>query len=258
MKWTNKKFYTALFLVWMHLIQAQAENVSFTNFLMQGERSASSGDVAMASRFYSQAEQLASNNPTALCALTENFCDLMYSTDSATTKKDLIDHAMTCASRAVSADPKSSTAHACMAVCYAKESGFADIKTKMAYSRFIKKEAEEAIALNPKQDVAYYLLGCRNYGLANIGLLSRAYVRVVYGGLPDASNAEAIKDFKQAISLAPGHIIYYAGLAHVYETTGQKAQAKAEWEKCISLKPLDRDDEDARQEATRKLTLTSE
>jgi tetratricopeptide (TPR) repeat protein len=258
MKWISEIFCTTLFRVSVLTIQTQAESASFTNFLVQGERSERNGDVPTAEKFYSQAERLAFSNAPDLCVLTKNYCDLMYSVDSAAAKKGLVKHAMACASRAVSTDPKSPTAHACMAVCYAKESAFADIKTKVTYSHLIKNEADKTIALNPKQDVAYYLLGRWNYGVANLGLLPRTYVKVAYGGLPDASNGEAIKDFKQAITLAPNHIIYYAGLAEVYETTGQKTQARAEWEKCINLRPLDRDDEDARREAATKLNSTSQ
>jgi len=257
MKWVKNKYSAALFSVWLAATQAQAGNASFTRLLTEGERAEKNGDMPAALRSYSQAEPVASSNSADLCALTKDYCDLMYSTDSAVAKKHLLELAVACASRAVMDDPKSSTAHACMAVCYAKESAYADIKAKVTYSRLIKKEAEEAIVLNPKQDVAYYLLGRWNYGVANIGLLSRAYVKVVYGGLPSASNELSIKDFEQAIALAPGHIIYYAGLANVYETMGEKNLALAEWKKCIGMRPLDRDDRDAQQQAINELSSIS-
>ncbi|HEY1787927.1 MAG TPA: hypothetical protein VGJ73_07220 [Verrucomicrobiae bacterium] len=253
MKRINEKLLVVLFCALFFASRAHAENGSFTNCLAQGELSEKNGDVSSASRFYWQAEQLGCSNAADLCVLTRNYCDLMHSTDSAAGKKHLLESAMACASQAMKIDPKSSTAHASMAVCYAKASSFVGIREKVAYSRLIKEEVEEAIALNPKEDVAYYLLGRWNCGVANIGLFPRTYVRVVYGGLPYASNEEAIRDFKQAITLAPGHILYHTGLAMAYETTGQKNLALAELKVSAGLKPLDRDDEDAQREAVKEL-----
>jgi len=82
--------------------------------------------------------------------LTKNYCDLMCSTQAAATRNNLLERAMACVSQALEIDPKSHTAHACIAVCYSKASSFAYIKTTVAYSCLIKKEAEEATALNPK------------------------------------------------------------------------------------------------------------
>jgi tetratricopeptide (TPR) repeat protein len=132
-----------------------------------------------------------------------------------------------------------------------------NLKQKVADSRLIKQEAKNAVALDPKQDVAYYLLGRWNFGVANIGFLPRAYVRIVYGGFPAASNEEAIKDFKEAIALTPGRILYTQGLAKVYEATGQKNLAYAELKKCAEMKPLDVNDAEAQKEAAAELASMS-
>ena len=88
---------------------------------------------------------------------------------------------------------------------------------------------------------------------SNIGLVSRAFVRVVYGGLPEASNAEAIANFKKAIALAPDRIIHHAGLAMAYEATGDRQSEIAELKKCRDLKPTGLEDEDAQRDAIKKL-----
>jgi tetratricopeptide (TPR) repeat protein len=253
MKWPGNKIVVVWLAVFLFTRPSLAENSSFTNLLTEGERLGQNGDVSGALRFYSQAEHLGYSNAADLCVLTQRYCDLMYTADLADAKKDLLAHAFACASQAVKDDPHSSTAHACMAVCYAKECSFANIKARVAFSRLFKDEADKAIALNPREDVAYYLLGQWNYAVANIGFLARTYVKVVYGGLPSASNEEAIHDFQKAIAIAPGHNLYYAGLASVYQTMGQKNLARAALRKCAVLSPLDRDDRDARQDAIKEL-----
>lgn len=254
---SNKKNLGAWLGLFLLATSLPAENASFANFLAEGDRAEKNGEVAVALNFYSRAEHLEYNNAPDLCVLTEDYCDLMYQADSIDAKKNLLARALACASQAVKDDPKSSKAHACMAVCYAKECSFANIKARVYYSRLFKEEAERAIALNPREDVAYFLLGRWNYAVANIGLFARTYVKVVYGGLPHASNEEAIQDFKRAIALAPGHSLYYAGMADVYQTTGQNNLAQDALIKCAALRPLDRDDRDARQEAIKKLNSAS-
>jgi Tfp pilus assembly protein PilF len=74
-------------------------------------------------------------------------------------------------------------------------------------------------------------------------------VKLIYGGLPQASNEEAIKNYRKAIELAPNRIIHHLALAEVYEATDEKKLAVAELEKCRTLKPVDRDDAQAQKDA---------
>jgi len=231
---------------------AQADIVSFTNSLAAARRAEQDGDIAAALKIYSNAELLAASKADELCLLSRRFCDLMYWTNSASARKDLLDHALGCAEEAVKADGKNATAHASLAVCLAQSCAFADIKGQLEYSRQFKQEAETALALDPKQDIAYYLLGRWNFAIANVGLLSRAYVKLIYGGLPKASNEAAIKNFQKAIDLAPQRIIHHAGLAMACAAAGDPKTEIAELEKCRALTPTDREDADAQREAGKR------
>lgn len=255
---TNKKYFCTLLCLLLLAVPASAENVSFTNLLAQGENAETNGDLPAAEKFYAQAEQLEPDDNANLCALAKKYCDLMFLAASEADRKSLLDRATACARRAVEVAPTNSTAHASLAVCYAKACSFADIKGEVTYSRMFKTEAETAIRLNPQEDVAYYLLGRWHHSVANIGPLSRVYVNVVYGGFPSASNGEAIANYKKAIALAPDHALYHAGLASVYKTTGQNDLELAELKKCLGLKPLDRNDRDAQQGALKELNSSAQ
>ena len=248
------KWLCALALV----VHVQAHDASFTDCVGQGGEAAKKGDVTAAAKFYSAVEQLEHGNSSNLCALTKYFCDLMRLTSSAATQKMLAENALSCSQAAIQADPRNATAHICAAICYAKNFPYADNATKVLYSRSLKAEAEKAIALDPKQDVAYYLLGRWNYGVANMNLFYKGLVKLAYGGLPVASNAEAVRDFKQAIRLEPGRIINHAELAKVYRATGQKDLARQELETSARLKPLDPDDAEAQVEAAKELSALTE
>lgn len=233
---------------------APAEDVSFTNSLARADAAQKHGDIDEVLKILNADEQAQVSNATNLCVISRRYCDLTYSTDSTTTQKDLVAHALACAQHAVDDNPKNATAHASLAVCYAKSCNYADTKTKLAYSKIFKSEAEKALALDPRQDVAYYLLGRWNYGMAKVGFFSRAYVKMVYGGLPQASLQDAVNNFKKACDLAPNHILNHAGLAMAYEATGDKKLQIAELEKCCALKPLSPEDREAFQDAQKKLS----
>jgi tetratricopeptide (TPR) repeat protein len=243
----------ALWCVWMIANLGRAGDAGFTNALAQAALAAKRGEVPAAVKIYGDAEWTESGNSAGLCVLARRYCDLMYLTNSVSVQKDLADRALACSLQAVKADSNNATAHACVAVCCAKECAFADVRAELDYSRRFKLEAEKTIALDPRQDIAYYLLGRWNYGVANVGLLSRTFVKLVYGGLPPASNADAIANFKKAIELAPDRIIHHAGLAMVYEATGQKQLELTELKKCRDLKPSGLEDQDAQRDAVKKM-----
>lgn len=240
-------------ILFLSSLGAFASDGSFTNSLAQADSAVKRSDLQEASRIYDIAQNTCASNAVDLCILSHRYCDLTYLTNSVAVQKDLLARATACAQQAVEDDPTNATAHASLAVCYAKSCNFADIKTELAYSRLFKEEAEKAIALDPKQDVPYYLLGRWNYGIASLGLLSRGYVKVVYGGLPKASYQDAIQNFQKAVELSPDHILNHAGLAMAYEAVGDKKSQIIELEMCLSLKPLGPEDIEARREAEKKL-----
>jgi Tfp pilus assembly protein PilF len=215
-----------------------------SKFFLAATRLAILGVALLAVIFPAAAQ---SNAVETLCAQTKQYCDEMHATTSATEQKILAAKALDCATRAVAADTNSATAHLCLAVAYVKNFQFVDTRTAISYSRGIKSEAETAIRLDPKNDVSYYLLGRWNYGVANMNFIYKGLVKLIYGGLPHASNELAKENFLKAIALAPNRIIHHLELAKTYHVTGQNQLALAELKKCAELSQTDRDDADAKQ-----------
>ena len=242
-----------ILLVCLLLVLRVQAGEGVTSVLAQGDAAVTNGDVTGALKYLAAADRQAGTNCGALCHLTKCYCDLMHAERSGDRQKKLADLALADALRAERADPRSATAHLCVAVCYVKNFPWAPNATKVAWSKAIKTECETAIALDPRADVGYYLLGRWEFGVANMNFFIRDLARLIYGGLPAASNAEAVRDFKQAIALAPGRIIHHSELARVYEATGETRLAAAELKRCATLKPTDRDDQDAQADAAQRL-----
>lgn len=149
--------------------------------------------------------------------------------------------------RAVAADPKNAKAHISLAISYGRVAPLLDNKTKIAYSKLVKEEADKALALDPTDDLSYHVVGVWHYELANLNGLLKAVAQVVYGKLPAASNEEAVKNLKKACELAPGKVAHHVELGRAYAAMGQKDLARASLNKGLNLPSREKDDEETKQ-----------
>jgi hypothetical protein len=232
---------------------ARADNLVLTDLLARGDQLVQSHDAGAALKLYLQAEKLSPTNAGLQIKMAAAYCDLMHSVKSKSDQKPLAAQALACGRRALADDPQSAQAHLCVAVCCAKNFPFLDNQTKVNYSRQIKAEAEKAVALDPSNDLSYHMLGRWNCEVANMNIFLVGLVKIVYGGLPKASNELAIQNFKKAVELAPMRVIHHLQLAHVYQITGRKDLMLDELKTCATLAPFDLDDADARQIAAKVL-----
>ena len=157
------------------------------------------------------------------------------------------------AKKAVHVAPESSDAHACLSVGYGKMTDFVDNKTKMEYSKVVKSEAERAIQLNPKNDVALLILARWNFEMATLNPVLKVIAQTLYGQLPPASKEQAIEYFQKAIAAAPDRIVHHAEFAEALDSMGKTTEARVEWLKVQQLKPTDATDRRYVAEAEQKL-----
>lgn len=191
---------------------------------------------------YLAAEKLGPPNAELLRRIAKEYGELMPDTNSTDEKRKLGEKALDYAKKAVAADPKDAMAQLAAAVCYGRLAPLLDNKTKIAYSRLVKEHAERSLALDPNNDLTYNVLGTWNYELAGLNSFLRAVAGVIYGQLPDASYAEAVKDFRKALQLNPGRLANHIGLGRAYAALGETAEAKQELERGLSMPDREKDD----------------
>ena len=153
------------------------------------------------------------------------------------------------AERAVKADPHNAQAHLALAIAAGKWTDYVDAKTKVTLSRQIRVEAETAIALDPKLDLAYHVLGRWHLGMAGVNPFLRFGARMTVGALPPASMEEAARNLEKAAELSPRTIIHHQYLAQAYLALHRKADAARQWQIVLSLPAQDHEDELAQKEA---------
>lgn len=191
---------------------------------------------------YLEASKLRPDDAEILARISKQLSDSVVDISDRPEQIERAKKAKSYAEKAVKADGNSAKAHLALAVCCGKLAYYEEPAERIALSRKVKIETERAIELDPKNDLAYHLLGRWHYEVANLNSVLLTLVKAIYGGLPKASNEEALACFKKAIALAPNRVIHHIELGRTYAIMGKKDLARAALEKGLSLPVVDKED----------------
>jgi tetratricopeptide (TPR) repeat protein len=215
-------------------------------------------EVARALELYRAADVLQPDDPVILQKIAQQLSDLSLDAATPEQKKAQAEQALAFARRAVALAPDQAINVLSLAICYGKLAVFSDTRTKIAYSRRVREEAERALALDPDYDWAHHTLGRWHYEVATLGLATRVVVRVVYGGLPDASVATAITSLERAVALAPQRVPHHLELGFAYLAARREAEARASFARGLALPSVELYDEPAKARAREALRQLDE
>ncbi len=228
---------------------ALAEDAHVTALMNKGEAAARQRDWRGALALFRQAENGEPGNVRVLLRISRLCTDLIDVTKPEDAAHKVAEQALDYARRALALDPHSAKAHLSVGVCYGRLTDFVGNKTKLEYSKIVKSESEKSLALDASDDFAWHVLGRWHLGVANVSGMLKTLARLIYGGLPPASNEEALRCLKKAAELAPRRIMHHAELAHVHEAMGRRDLALQEWQRVLGLRAADPEDADYLKEA---------
>jgi tetratricopeptide (TPR) repeat protein len=225
----------------------------FAELVKSGDVHDARSECDAALQYYLPAEKIDPDNGALLVKISRQYAlrmnDLPNKADKVASGKT----ALAYAERAVAAAPRDCDSHLALAICLGKLTPYIGAKEKIEASRRIKTAADQALALDPKNDYAWHLLGRWHQSLANIGGATRMLAGAIYGGLPAASNDEAVKCFKKSISLNPKRLIHVIELGRTYAMMGRKAEAKQYLEQGLSMPEKEKDDAETKQRGRESL-----
>lgn len=233
--------------------QLMAEDPRVTGFIQQGDVSDARHESRAALTALRQAEAIEPQNLGVLLRISKQYTDLIDATKSKDEAKAFAEKALDYGKRAVARDASSAKAHLNLSICYGKMTDFVGNKTKMEYAKIIRDEAQRSIDLDPKDDYAWHVLGRWHSGVANLNGVLKALAGFVYGGLPPASNEDAVRCLKKAAELAPQRIMHHAELAKTYQQMSKSDLAAQVWQNVLGIRAVDAQDEAYQKEA--KLAL---
>jgi len=229
-----------LFLLTALAVPAAAADL--TTLLRVGDAHDAERRTREALAAYRQAERLAPGRADILHRISKQLGESIYDTPDPAQRRALTEQALNYARRAVAADPQSSDAQIALAICLGLMTPNQTNKEKIAASRLIKSHAERALALNPDNELAHYVLGAWHYGLASLNPVLASLARVIYGRLPPASLEEAARHFRSALVLNPSRAATWLGLGATLARQGRTADARAAYQKAVALPVRYKDD----------------
>lgn len=172
------------------------------------------------------AEKARPEDPFILQKIARQYSDLADTLPTPDAQRQAVTTALTYAERAVALAPGDAVNVLSLAICYGKLGTLGDTRAKVAYSRQVKDAAERALALDPGYAWAHHVLGRWHHEVVAIGASARFFVRLFYGGLPSASQAEAVRHLERAVALEPGELAHHLELGLALLAAGQPAPAR--------------------------------
>jgi len=210
-------------------------------------------DAQEALKYYLPAEKLEPKNVRLLVRISREYRHLMSDASKTEEKLRLGGIAVDYAKRAAALGPNDPEAQLAVAISYGKLQPLESTKEKLETSRIIKSEADKAIKLDPRSDLAWHVLGRWNMGYAEITGVKRALAELAYGKLPATTYQDAAKCFEKAIELKPDRLMHYVELGLVYSHMGRTADARRVITKGLAMKETEKDDPEAKHRGKEEL-----
>ena len=220
---------------------------SADNLIEKGDVFGQKFQADEALKYYLPAEKLEPKNVRLLVRISREYRHLMSDASKTQEKLRLGGIAVEYAKRAAALGPNDSEAQLAVAISYGKLQPLVRTKEKVETARIIKSEADMAIKLDPRSDLAWHVLGRWNVGYAEITGVKRKLGELTYGKLPVTTFDDAAKCFEKAIELKPDRLIHYIELGRVYSQMGRTADARRVITQGLAMKETERDDPEMKQ-----------
>jgi tetratricopeptide (TPR) repeat protein len=218
---------------------ARSENAPYQSEpplqIKAGDAALQKFDLDGALAAYREAYRLAPDNYEAAWKLARALADKGTLSKDRTEQKKLYIEAELIARDAVRLNPADSKGHTYLAIAVGKLALYEGGKRKVELSKEVKTEAERAIELNPKEDLAWHVLGIWNREMVELNFILRAFAEFFYGKFPPASLDEALKNLRRAAELAPEVVPHHVELGVTLASTRKWPEAKAELEKALAM-----------------------
>jgi tetratricopeptide (TPR) repeat protein len=148
------------------------------------------------------------------------------------------------AEKAISVNPDGSMGYAQRAAAKSRIALFKNIWKSSGLMNDVKEDCEKAIDLDPKNALAYDVLGRAHLKLSQRMILFRWPFGVAWGNTDDA-----IVNFEKAVSLHPNFITYRIDAARAYIEAKEYQKAREHLSAVSTLPSLSEDDDRLRKEA---------
>ena len=117
------------------------------------------------------------------------------------------------------------------------------VKEKVLLTKSIKEYTERGLAIDPKHAKSMYTLAKWHDEVSSLNPAAKAAMKLIFGGLPQASLSQAIELYQKVNQLDPLFIANNYDLALAYKKNGRSDLAMELLNKQIKLAPKTREDQ---------------
>ena len=212
------------------------------DLIMKGDAFDVRFKAAEALQCYLAAEELQPTNVRVLVRIARQYRHLMTDATTRDEKLRLGGISLDYAKRAAALAPNDSEAQLSIAITYGKMLPLLGIKEQIEAARYIKDSADKAIELDPRNDLAWHVLGRWNRVLSDVNMFKRGLASLIYGKLPQTTIEDAVKCFENAIEINPNRLMHYIELGRAYAQMGRTVEARRLIEKGLAMPEVEKDD----------------
>ncbi|MCK9281967.1 MAG: hypothetical protein M0P71_15185 [Melioribacteraceae bacterium] len=242
-----------LFLIALTFISSNLFAQSVVSLLDEGDKYYEKFDNQKALDFYTKAEKLDANNIEILWRISRAYVDLAEKMPSSTGKQEdaqlaVFEKAKDYAEKTIKADGSKSIGYLRRAIANGKVALFKGVFSVAGVVNSVKSDCEKSIQLNNGgseiQAITHYVLARTHAKISEKWAPARSVL-----GLGWADNEIALKEYKKAIELKPGYIMFYVDYALSLIEEDEDDIAKEMLNKAIKSKIQDEDDDSRLAEA---------
>ena len=214
------------FLIRLLFLTAICAVCEANDWVRVGDEAYRHGDLAKAVEAYRSARHADPKNYEANWKLARSLNDQGLLMKRSPQQKECFLEALAFAQEATRLNPKDSKAVVYVAISEGKVALFEGGKKKIELGKDVKAQAEKAIELNPREDLAYHVLGVWNREMATLNPFLKTFAQWFYGKFPPASLDASVMNFKKAIGLNEMAVAHHAELGLTYLEIRKWAEAR--------------------------------
>ena len=226
---------TCTLFIFCFLFTAVARSQPVTELLTKADQLQKELKAEEAYSTYKEVVKIDPRNLTALIMCSELASGIGKKQEDKAKSLDFYNAAKIYGERALNVDSTNAEANCAMAIAMGRMAMVSSGKEKVIDVREIKRYADLALKYDAKSFKAWHILGKWNFEVSNLNGIEKALIKILYGGVPQASVDDAIKYYEKAKSLEPSFILNLLELARAYRKNGQDDKAIENINKLLKL-----------------------
>ena len=159
------------------------------------------------------------------------------------------------ARRAIAVDAQGAEGHFQLARALGRRALTLGPRDRVKYATEVRANALDALKADPKHPGALHVMGMWNAEVMRLSGPTRWIAKNILGGqvFGSASWDNAVRYMEQAVAVEPARITHHIDLAEIYRDTNDKARAREELQKVLSLPATDYNDRFYKERAQKDL-----